>query len=214
MKLALSLLLGSACLVSNARAGSSKTFNLATETLVQVQNMTEHLTESIKAWDGKSLQDALTNIHNPGNATASYVVNATQVLKDYPTVFDLTQAFKIGSPTQRLAYAVNASIAALIRRKGDFDAAQITPIVAADVQTLLNATQDFADLIISYVLPNLQPVANNMNMQIVNSLQQGLDCFHNVSAETTCTTGIANSTRTYNLAVQYNAMKPDGAPYY
>lgn len=198
------------CLVSSAVAGSSKSFNIATQELEHIKFLTTNLTDAIKAWDGKSLVGALDNIHRPTNATTEYILNATEVLKQHPTTFDMTQAFRIGSPSQNLAYAVNASIATLERRRDDFMANAMGPIVVPDIQGLLNATQGFSEVLTSYVAKDLRPVAANIQVQFVNSLQQGIDCFS--GKVETCQTAIVNPNRTRKLALKYNAMTPDGYP--
>lgn len=205
-----SLALMGACLGGLAVAGSSESFDIAVQELEHVKFLTNNLTESVSAWDGKSVELALYNIHQPANATTVYVRNATDVLKQYPTTFDMTQAFRIGSPAQDLAYAVNASIATLQRRKDDFVAAGITPIVVPDLEDLLNATIGFGKVLVSYVEQDLQPVAQNLQVQIIESLQQGIACFEDKNM--TCETAIVDPDRTRKLALKYNAMKPNGYP--
>lgn len=210
MRLFRPLALVAVCLVSSAVAGSSKSFNIAVQELNHMRFLTNNLTDSIYAWDGKSFVGALNNIHYPSNATSEYIINATEVLKKYPTTFDLTQAFRIGSPAQNLAYAVNKSVAMLERRKHDFDENSMGPIVIPDLQALLNATMGFSTLLTSYVLEDLRPVAKNIQTQFVESLQQGIDCFN--GKKDVCQTAIVDPNRAPELALKYNAMKPDGYP--
>lgn len=197
-------------LVSSAIAGSSESFNVATEELKHIDFLTANLTDSINAWDGKDFVKALNNIHYPTNATAEYILNATEVLKQYPTTFDITQAFRIGSPAQNLAYTVNASVATLARRKHDFHANAMDSIVITDLKGLLNATRGFSGLLTSYVTKEVRPVAKNIQVQFIKSLQQGVDCFGGKNAS--CHTAIADPNRTHKLALKYNAMKPNGYP--
>ena len=210
MKLTFSLLVGIVCFFSNARAGSEQPLHVATRELNHIQDLTNNLTDVIKAWDVTSLTFALNNIHAIANDTVTYVLHAAEVLKKHPTTFDNTQAFKIGTPTQRLAYAVNASIAALNGRKRSFDEAQINEIAISDVQNLLDASSEFSDVLISFVPNNLRPIAENVKAQIINSLQQGLGCFNNISSA--CSLAVVDADRTYDLAVRYNAMRKDGSP--
>ena len=205
-----SLALMGACLVGLAVAGSGHSFNIAIEKLDHIKLLTNNVTESIKGWDGKSLEGALHQIHEPSDATTVYVNGATKDLEQNPTTFDLTQAFRIGSPAQELAYAVNASIATLHERKDDFVALGITSIVVQDIDTLLNARIAFGKILVSYVDQDLQPVAQNIQQQIIDSLQQGKACFQNDN--TTCETAIVDPNRTRQLALEYNAMKPNGYP--
>lgn len=204
------LALMGACLVGLAVAGSSESFDIALQELEHVKFLTNNLTDAVNAWDGKSVPLALYNIHQPANATTVYVRNATDVLKQHPATFDITQAFRIGSPAQDLAYAVNASIATLQRRKDDFVAAGITPIVVPDLENLLNATQAFGEVLTSYVDEGLRVVAQNLQQQIIDSLQQGIACFEDKNM--TCETAIVDPDRTRKLALKYNAMKPNGYP--
>lgn len=205
-----SLALMGACLVGLAVAGSSESFDVALQELEHVQFLTNNLTESVNAWDGKNVDLALFNIHQPANATTIYVRNATDVLKQHPTTYDITQAFRIGSPAQDLAYAVNASIASLHRKKDAFVAAGIPSIVVLDLKDLLNATVGFGEVLTSYVDEDLRVVAQNLQQQIIKSLEQGITCFENKNM--TCETAVVDPDRTRKLALKYNAMKPNGYP--
>lgn len=209
MRLLHSLLVG-ACVVSSAIAGSSKTFDVVTQELHHVRFLTNNLTDAIAAWDGHNYAAALENIHYPSQAMVDYVINATDVLKQYPTTFDLTQAFRIGSPAQRLAYAVNASIATLERRGPEIKTMLMEPVVVLDLSRLLNATRGFSAVLSSYVPKDLRPVATTIQGQFVASLQQGIDCFS--GQNNVCQTAIVDPNRTYKLAIKYNAMKPNGYP--
>ena len=210
MKLTFLLLVGSVCFFSSARAGSEQPLQVATRELSHIQDLTNNLTDVIKAWDGTSLTFALNNIHAIANDTVSYLVYAAETLKKHPTTFDNTQAFKIGTPTQRLAYAVNASIAALNGRKSSFDEAQINEIAITDVQNLLDASDEFSNVLIGFIPNELRPIAENVKAQIIDSLQQGVNCFNNISSA--CSLAVADADRTYDLAVRYNAMRKDGSP--
>lgn len=211
MKLTLSLALVGAGFITNACAqNSGQTYQLATKELLRIQDLTNNLTDAVTAWDGSDLQTALSNIHGPAESTVDYITNATEKLKKHDTTFGITQAFKIASPTQRLAYAVNASVAALNRRKSDFDDAEIGTIVISDLESLLSASQSFAETLIEHVPTNLRPVANSLKVQTIDSLQQGISCFNGTSSA--CSTAIVDPNRTYDLAVRYDAMKKDGSP--
>jgi hypothetical protein len=186
------------------------TYQLATLSLERIQTLTENLTEGIQNWDGSDLTTALSDIHMPAEGLVDYIKNATESMQSQDTTFSLNQAFRIASPTQRLAYAVNASIATLNRRLDNFESAQISAIVVTDLQSLLNATRDFADGLIRHVPTNLRPVAVNMKAQNIDSLQQGIDCFG--GTDSACSTAIVDPNRTYELAIRYDAMKRDGSP--
>ena len=56
--------LGSFSLISNVYANSaSESFDVVTQELDHISDLTNNLTKSIKAWDGKDLEAALNNIH-------------------------------------------------------------------------------------------------------------------------------------------------------
>ncbi|RMZ80141.1 hypothetical protein DV737_g3065, partial [Chaetothyriales sp. CBS 132003] len=211
MKFLLSVALASACFISNASGDAGEAYKVADDALNTIMARTENMTNAIKAWDGTDLQAALYNIHVPSASTTKYVVDTAELLQQYSATFDNTQAFKIGSPSQRLAYAVNASIANLVRRKDDFDTAHVSEAVIQDLTALLSASRNFSDALSRLLPEKLQVVADNMKAQNLDSLQQGIDCFNGTSSA--CYTVIINPNRTYELAVRYNAMKADGAPF-
>lgn len=210
MKLLLSLALCSACFMPTAYAGSDESYDVATQELDRIQGLTQDLADGIRGWDGSDLQTALDNIHTPAEETTNYIMNATEKLQKLATTFSITQSFKIASPTQRLAYAVNASVATLADRRDEFESTGITSIVVTDLESLLSASQGFARTLISYVPDVLQPVALNLQNQIIDSLNQGINCFNGTTSA--CITDTIDTTRTYDLAVRYDAMKADGSP--
>lgn len=189
---------------------AGQTYRQASANLKRIQDLTSNLTDAITAWDGSNLQAALSNIHVPTEGTVNYITNATKALQGHDTTFDLTQAFKIASPTQRLAYAVNASVAALNRRREDFDAAHIASVVITDLESLLSASEDFASTLVSHVPKDLRPVADNLKSQTIDSLQQGIDCFNGTTSA--CSTAVVDTERTFELAIRYDAMRRDGSP--
>lgn len=199
------------CFISNAAAESNEAYQLADRQLKRVNELTKNLTEAISDWDGTDLQASFSNIHLPSVSLAEYITNATGLLREQQAVLDNTQSFKIGTPAQRLAYAVNASIATLIRRKDDFDAASIGVIVIDDLTSLMTASRNFSQALTSLVPQSLQPVAVNLETQNIGSLQQGIDCFN--GAASACSETIVDPNRTFELAVRYNAMKRDGSPF-
>lgn len=204
--------LTTALFASRVIADASEAYNVAYHELEAIHDLTDNLTEAIKAWDGTSLQASLNNIHNPSVSTTTYIAEAAERLLEHrQTQFDKVQSFKIGSPSQRLAYAVNASIASLISRKGAFDDLHASPIVVQDVAGLLSASRNFSEALVYLVPDLLQPVANNLKAQTLDSLQQGVDCFN--GTDFACHAGTVDTERTYDLAVRYNAMKPDGSPF-
>lgn len=198
-------------LISTVIAGSSDAFSLADQQLTRIASLANNLTDAINSWDGTNLQTALSNIHVPSGSLVEFIGNSSNLLGQQHATFDTTQSFKIGSPAQKLAYAVNASIATLIRRKGDFDASKLGLIVIGDLQSLLAASKDFSQTLTKLVPETLQPVAVNLAAQNIDSLQQGLDCFN--GAASACIGTIVDPNRTMELAIRYNAMKPDGSPF-
>ncbi|RMZ89169.1 hypothetical protein DV736_g3597, partial [Chaetothyriales sp. CBS 134916] len=211
MKFLLSMALVSACFISNASADASNTFEIANTALNTILARTNNLTNAIKAWDGTNLLAALNDIHGPSVATNEYIYNVTKQLQEHPGVFNQIQAFKIGTPAQRLAYAVNASIANLVRRKHNFDASHVTTSVVMDLTDLMIASRNFSNVLTKLVPKELQRVAGNMISQNLDSLQQGINCFNGTASA--CSPAIVNPNRTYDLAVRYHAMKPDGDSY-
>lgn len=211
MRLSFSLAAVGGWFITKAFAQNShQTYQMATNELGRIRDLTNNLTDAVAAWDGTDLQTALSNIHNPAEGTVEYITNATEKLQNHDITFGITQAFRIATPTQRLAYAVNASVATLNRRKDDFEAADIGTIVISDLQNLLNTSKTFAETLISYVPMDLRPVADNLKSQTIESLQQGIDCFNGTTSA--CSTVIVDPDRTYELAVRYDAMKRDGSP--
>ncbi|KAJ6786845.1 hypothetical protein PWT90_10661 [Aphanocladium album] len=198
-------------LVSTVIAGSSEAFNLADQQLTRITAMTSNLTDAISSWDGTDLQTSLSNIHLPSVSLVEFIGSSAGLLSQQQVTLDNTQAFKIGTPAQKLAYAVNASIATLIRRKDDFDAAKIGMIVIEDLRNLLTASRNFSQTLTSLVPKSLRPVAVNLAAQNIDSLQQGIDCFNGTASA--CIRTIVDPNRTLELAIRYNAMKPDGSPF-
>ncbi|KAK0384870.1 hypothetical protein NLU13_7348 [Sarocladium strictum] len=189
---------------------SGDTYHFATTSLEAIKALTDNLTQAIQDWDGSDLATALSNIHEPAEGLVEYMSNATKTLLGNDKMFSLNQAFRIASPTQRLAYSANASVANLNRRLPEFKRAQVNAIVVNDLKSLLNATQDFSDSLISHVPSDLYPVAVNLRALNVNSLQQGIDCFG--GTDSACSAAVVDPDRTYELAVRYDAMKEDGSP--
>lgn len=198
------------CFIANVAAGSNEAYMLANSELKRIMELTNNLTDAINDWDGTDLQASLNNIHLPSVSMVEIIANATGSLRQQQTTLDGTQSFKIGTPAQRLAYAVNASIATLIRRKKDFDAASIGLVVIDDLKSLMAVSQNFSGALTSLVPESLRPVAVNLETQNIGSLQQGIDCFNGTTSA--CTETIVDPNRTFELAIRYNAMKPDGSP--
>lgn len=198
-------------LISAATAGSSAAFQLADQRLTSIKGMTDKLTDAISSWDGTDLQASLNNIHLPSVSLVEYINNSSALLSQQQVTFDNTQSFKIGTPAQKLSYAVNASIATLIRRKGSFDASKLGLIVIDDLKSLLTASRNFSQTLTGLVPEALRPVAVNLEAQNIDSLQQGIDCFSGTASA--CIGAIIDPNRTLELAIRYNAMKPDGSPF-
>lgn len=185
-------------------------YQLSTQSLEGIATLTQNLTKAILSWDGSDLATALSDVHQPAVGLVQYLTNATGAMQAYDTIFSMNQAFRVASPSQRAAYAVNASIAALNKRVNDFNNASLTSIVMSDLKSLMNATENFSGGLIAHIPSDLGPVAENLKAQYVNSLQQGLDCFG--GTDSACITAVVNPNTTYELAVKYNAMQPNGAP--
>lgn len=221
MKPRLSLTLFGTVLLSRVNAGSDETFQLLTSQLQNIQMRTENLTNAIYNWNEGNSDNpleqlsAIDNIHWPSADLVTYATNATEALLKVPTTFDLTQAFRIASPVQRFAYAANHSVAALNSRHSVFVKLGSSPVVIvnSDLQDLRSATQNFSQVLISYIPKNLQPVAYALERQVINSINMGLACYaQNDSLIPACSTAAVNPNITFELAVKYGAIKPNGFP--
>jgi len=194
-------LLAAACVLTPVAA--QNTLDTATAELNQIKTLTDNLTTTIRNWDGQV--SGLTPIVTQNAGLVTYINNATEQLKSVPTVFTTTDSFDIGAPTQYLAYAVNGSIAALIHQRSLFNASGLNSTVVMSLGQQLNASKSFSAVLLSYVPQDVYPVAASLNEQIVLSLQQGIQCF---SQNVDCYDAVANSSRTYDAAVDSGAIKP------
>lgn len=137
-----------------------------------------------------------------------YIQNTTRTVKMDPDMLPDSAALELGPYTQSLAYAVNASIATLIRKKPQFNTLGSTGLVIESLKLQKNYSISLSNAILNKIDEQLQPVAAALSAQPADSIQEGLDCY---SKNESCYTAIVNSTRTLQAAEDTGAIPKSAA---
>lgn len=199
-------------------ASSSASRAVAIRQLRDIETLAYNLSKNITVWDSSNnatnYPSALTTIHDPATIIAGYLYTATKELQEFKTIYGLADAFRLAGATQDLAYAVNITVAHLNRREPEMTSIGIGKIVQGDVQNITNATNIFANLLLSYVPPKLRPIALNLKAQAVDSLEMGYHCFNATgkAKEAYCNTAEIDSQRTHKAALRWGAIRNNGDP--
>lgn len=168
------------------------------DSLQIIEDLTINSTWTIGNFTGESVTAAL------GIQTATTVLNAATYNATLACAnignLSVTDAEQLGTFTQGLAYAVNASIATLISKKADFEKLGIATLIVPSLQGLLFGSYVFSETVLQKVPPELQIVSAALSSQIGESIGMGVACFN--GTDSACITTIANPYRTLYHAIQ------------